>query len=409
MADTKGTDPKPADGKTGDTKPAAVRPPVLDLKAREAGSGGKPEDKPKPAPAAKPAETSRPVEKPPAPAQGGGFAFGAAIAGGVLGLAAAYGLAATGLWPTAPVATPPADARLAQFAAAINELETVTQTTQSELAALNQRVGDLENAEPTTASDAATPVNLGSIESDIAALTQRMDAMSTQPAAAADNGAADALRADLAALGARLDELSARVGTAEAGLRDLDTTVTQTSVTLAGQPSDIGAVLQLPLILSGFETAFATGRPYETELAALRAASPAATIPTGIANAAATGLARPDAIARRFDEVLPAILAGRPANPDAQWQDGAMDWFRGMIALRPTGEIEGDTPEAVVSRLEGAIARRDFTTAETLLAALPPPMLAAADDVPALVATQAEAARFLETLRSEALSGEVSP
>jgi hypothetical protein len=62
-----------------------------------------------------------------------------------------------------------------------------------------------------------------------------------------------------------------------------------------------------------------------------------------------------------------------------------------------------------MSRLEGAIARRDFIAAETLLAALPAPMLAAAGEVPALVAAQADAARFLDTLRARALAGEAAP
>jgi hypothetical protein len=100
------------------------------------------------------------------------------------------------------------------------------------------------------------------------------------------------------------------------------------------------------------------------------------------------------------------MLAGRPVDATAQWQDGALDWFRSAIALRPTGEIGGESPEAVMSRLEGAVARRDFTSAETLLASLPAPMLAAGGDVPALIGTQAEAAHFLETLRASALSGE---
>ncbi|WP_240231170.1 COG4223 family protein [Devosia lacusdianchii] len=404
MADTKGTDPKPADGKTSETKSGAVRPPVLDLKARDSAA-----DPTKPEPKPKPAETFKPAEKPAAaPTASTAFPYVATLAGGVLGLAAAYGLAWLGLWPAPPTTPSPADPRLAQFASAIPELETVTQTTQSELAALNQRIGALETAAP-AATAGAEPTDLSGVEADIAALGERIEALADQPTPAADTGAAEALRTELVALTTRLDELAARVGTAEAGLRTLDTTVGETSAALAGQPSDIGAVLQLPLILSGFETAFATGRPYETELAALRAASPDAAIPTAIANGAAGGIVRPDAIARRFEAVLPAILAGRPANPDAQWQDGALDWFRNAIALRPTGEIEGDTPEAVVSRLEGAIARRDFAEAETLLAALPAPMLTAAEDVPALVATQAEAGRFLETLRVEALSGEVNP
>lgn len=410
MADTKGSDSKPTETRTG-----TVKPPVLDLKARETGkpatateakpdAGTRADPRPSPAKEA----PARPKAAEPAPPGRPGIAIGA-LAGGLLGVAAAYGLAWFGLWPATPVPAPAADPRLAQFATAIPELETVTQTTQTELAALNQRIAALESAEPAQAATAAVdPVDLTAVEGDLAALSARLDTLAATPAPAADTSAAEALRTDLAALGTRLDEVAARLGTAEASLRTLDTAVRQTTATLAEQPGDIGAVLQLPLILSGFETAFATGRPYETELGALRAAAPGATIPTAIANKAQTGLARPDVIASRFAAVLPAMLAGRPADPDAQWQDGVLDWFRSAIALRPTGEIEGDTPEAVMSRLENAVARRDFPAAEALIADLPAPMRAAGEDVPALIAEQAEAARFLDTLRADALSGEVA-
>src|SRR5690606_20228387 len=171
------------------------------------------------------------------------------------------------------------------------------------------------------------PIDLSAVEANIAMLTQRLDALPTAPV----ESNVDVLRTELNAIDTRLDELGARLGTAEAGLRSLDATVSETSAVLASQPSDIGAVLQLPLILSGFETAFATGRPYETELAALRSAVPDAAIPTAIANKAASGLTRPDIVATRFAQTLPAMLARRPADPDAQWQDGALDWFRSAI------------------------------------------------------------------------------
>lgn len=451
MADSKGSDPKATETKSG-----AVKPPLLDLKARSSGAeptkdaakdpskdpakselGSKPEapgstatkpdtsaasaSKPTSTPGAsagstdkakaetsKPATAAKPASAAPG-ASGAGFGFGAAIVGGLLGLGAAYGLAYAGLWP-APAPTPAvADPRLASFDKAIPALQSTTESTQAAVVALTDRVDALEKAAPASAPDAdTTTTDSGTLQDDLAALSARVDSLANAPATGADPAALDGLRSDLAALGSRIDELASRMGTAEANLRSLDSSVAQTSAQLASQPSDIGAVLQLPLILSGFETAFATGRPYETELAALRAADPKAEIPTAIANQAAQGLTRPDVIARRFDSVLPAILAGRPADPNAGWQDGALDWLAGAIALRPTGEIEGDTPDAIVSRLVGAVDRRDFTTAQTLLKSLPASMQSAAQDIPALFAEQAQAEAFLQSLRDAALKGEVT-
>ena len=414
MADTKGNDPKAG---AGDTKSGAVKPPVLDLTARETASANpeaskakqtasKPEAKPEQktaGTAAKPPQTPPKTEA----RTPRSFPIAATIAGGVLGVAAAYALALGGLWPSQPAPASTPDPRLSQFATAIPELETVTQTTQSELAALNQRIAAIESAEPTptTAAPASAPVDLSTIEADIAALQSRIDTLPTEPAQTVDT---EALTGELAGVRTRVDELAARLGIAESSLRNLDISVSQTSAALAEQPSDIGAVLQLPLVLSGLETAFASGRPYETELASLRTASPQVEIPTAVANAAGTGLPRPDLIAQRFNQALPAIIAGRPADPNAGWQDGALDWFASAIALRPTGEREGDSPEAVTSRLEGAIDRRDFTQAKTLFDALPQPMRDAAGDVPAMVDAQAEAAQFLQIVRNQALSGEAA-
>lgn len=403
-------DPKSADPKPTETKSGPVKPPVLDLKARET---GKPESESAKLEAAKAAEPKEPVNKPttpkaPAPVEPEReFAFGAAIAGAVLGLAAAYGLALLGYWPSASAPVVQADPRLAQFGSAIPELQTVTQTTQSELGALNARVAGLEKAGGTAVAS-APPVDLGGIQADIAALTTRVEGLGAAPANAVAPADIDALKTSIAGFGTRLDELGARMGTTEAGVRTLETSVTATTAALAEQPADVGAVLQLPLVLSGFESAFATGRPYETELAALRAAVPTASVPTDIANGATTGLTRPDVITSTFAAVLPAMLAGRPANPDAGWQDGALDWLRSAIALRPTGELPGDDPEAVVSRLEAAIARRDYPAAETLMSSLPAPMQAAAGNVPALIHAQAEAGKFLEALRTQALNGSAS-
>lgn len=395
-----------------ESKSGPVKPPVIEQTARPGGATPEIKDT-KPA-AAKPEATKPAVRQEPKPSapprasaaepESAGFAFGAMLTGAVLGLAAAYGLAWAGYWPAGnPIA---ADPRLAQYDKAFPELRTEVQTSQAELATLTQRVKTLESAPaPTAASGPAA--DLSGLEAEIAALKAKIAALPA-PAAAAPAVDLSAVTTDLAQLHTALTEQGARLGTAEAALNALGTSVSATTEALAKQPADINSVLQLPLVLSGLESAFANGRPYETELAALRAGMPEAKVPTAIANGAIAGLPRDDVIAARFAAVLPDVLAGRPANPDAGWQDGVLDWFRSAIALRPTGAVEGDDPEAVVSRLEAAIGRRDYQAAETLFAKLPDPMLAAAGDVPAMVTAQAEAARFLDGLRQQALS-EVAP
>ncbi len=411
MADTPGDTPKATDPKAttpGDSPAAAgrssaVKPPVLDLKAKDSKpeTGSRPAGDKKPADKPKPGSTAPKATAEPEPRSGSGNAVLATLGGGVLGLAAAYGLAWAGLWPTQPLPPAPEDPRLGQFGASLGELETVTSTTQSELAALNQRLAALETAEPSPVA-AAEPVDVAGLEADIAALAGRIDSLSEQPAPSADPEALATLEEQLGTLGGRLDEMAARLGTAEAELRTLDTAMAAANQTLSAQPEDIAAVLQLPLIVSGLETAFSMGRPYETELSALRAALPELTIPAPVADAAATGLARPDAIESELRNAIPAMLASRPGDPDANWQDGALDWFSSAIALRPVGEVAGDAPEAVLSRLEAAVARRDFVAAEQLMGELPEPMRAAAGDLPRRIAAQAEAARLLSTVRSGA-------
>ncbi|MEO5805302.1 hypothetical protein [Devosia sp.] len=388
-----------------DAKSGPVKPPVIDLTARDTtaarasetkaaptASESKPEPRPTPAP--RPAATKVVDDS-----ESGGFGFGAMLAGAVLGLGAAYGLAWAGYWPSAAVKVDP---RLAQYDKALPELRTEAQTTQAELATLTQRVKALETAPAPAAGTtaAAAPVDLSAIEAEIADLKKQVAAV---PAAAAPAVDISGVTGDVATLKTGVTDLSTRLTAAEAGLTKLGGSVDATAAALAKQPADINSVLQLPLILSGLETAFASGRPYEIELAALRAGMPDATVPTEIANAAKTGLVRGDVIAQRFAELLPDILAGRPANPDASWQDGTLDWFRSIIALRPTGAVEGDDPEAVVSRLEAAIGRRDFVAAQALLAKLPAPMVTAAAEVPAQIAAQATAAQLLVTLRDTVL------
>ncbi|WP_338721383.1 hypothetical protein [Devosia sp. XK-2] len=403
MADTTGkqtpqTDPKADAGATGTAagKSGAVKPPVLEGTAKAA-PGAKPADSTRSAnpsskterPSTAPGETSQ--------ASSAGRAWLAGLLGGVIGLGAAYGLAWYGLWPASPQLPPPADPRLSQFATAIPELETVTGTVQDELSTLSNRVAALETAE----SDQPSAPDLSGLASaeDLAALAARIDNISSQGPDTAAVESLAAIEDELTALRTSSAQTSALLAEARAEIAALTESADTSDDTNL-------ATARLPLIFSSLESAFAAGRPFETELAALRRAQPDLLVPEAIAGQAATGLPQPDAVQNRFAAVLPDMLAGRPADADANWQDAATDWFRGLVAMRPTGAVEGTSPDAIIARLETAIAARDFVTAEAELNALPEPMRAAAGNIASDIAQLAAAEVFLTQLRQNALTGE---
>lgn len=398
MAENPGNQTPPTDPKSQD-KTGPVRPPVLEGTARPTTAGSKPAE---PAAASKP-EPAKP-SAPPQPAKletekSGNASWLAGLVGGALGLGAAYGLAWFGLWPVPPQSPPPADPRLAQFATAIPDLQTRSGSLQNELSTLATRLSALEADLAALPAETSDPDLAG----EVSALAARLDALAAAapaPDTTTEQNNAAALAAfetQLARLRQEDSDIAARLTEAEGRIAALSS---------ASEEAVDNRQARMPLILSGLESAFVSGRAYETELTALRNAWPEAPVPQALTASAASGLPRPDDVARRLNAAIPDILAGRPLDGEANWQDGAVDWVRGMIAIRPVGEIEGDGPEALVARLEAAMARRDFVAARDALAALPDPMRDAAAPVAADIALLAAAEAFLADLRQAALSPE---
>jgi hypothetical protein len=410
MADSPGTQTPPTDPKSQDKpdlKTGPVRPPVLEGTARTTSdaksASANPATKPASPGGSKPEQAkvysaSKSTEAQPA----SGAPWLAALLGGAIGLGAAYGLAWFGLWPSPPQTPQPADPRLAQFGSAIPELQSTTGTLRNDLTALGNRLTSVEAeiaALPTASAAPASDI----LAEDLAALTARFEALATTPAATTDSSQADNNAEAIAALEAQLTQLQQSSSTAAAQLAETQrqlSALTEATDTAQGDQS-----ARLPLIFSGLESAFASGRSYETELSALRSALPGLTIPETL-SAAANGLPRPDEVAQRLNAAIPDMLAGRPPSETANWQDGAMDWVRGIVAMRPTGDIEGDAPDAQIARLEAAIARRDFAAARTAFIALPAPMQAAAGSFADDITRLSDAQTFIAQLRDAALRAE---
>ena len=280
--------------------------------------------------------------------------------------------------------------------------EQATAGVAAELDALKQQVA---------AIPAPTTVDLAPLQAQVASLEDRIAAIGAGASGADATALADTisgLESGIGEVRAALAALTQRTSTAEASVAALRGEVDATKSAVAAQTSmigssDIGPAVRLPLMVSGIESAFANGRPFSAELAGLTTLLPDLAVPDTIRVAAAGGLPRPDKVAAEFTEAVPAILAGRTAQSSGDLTQDAIEWAKGVLALRPVEETAGDTPEAIVSRLEAAIGRRDFVGAAVLLDQLPEPMQVAAGNTATDIRTLAAADGFVAALRAKAL------
>lgn len=405
---------------------AAASGPVASARPPEAGaaeaSGGKAAPKPD-------APKSPPPGPPPRPQARLAMPWSAisiaAVGGALLALILVYLLAAWLPLPNsaAPIADPAAqlaaleenDAALQQRLGALEEqtvdtqlsLDATIEQLDSGLAGLRRSLEELRAAMPEPVE-----VELSGITAQLQTLESRLDATaagasSSDAAALADSLAG--IEEALAGLGGRMEAVEEQLAATEAEIAAIDSRLTDLGSSLTAQTSGLGGgdvtpAARLPLIVSGLDTAFDTGRPYAVELQSLTALLPDLPVPPAIAAASESGLPRPDLLVRRFHERLPDILAGRTATATGDWTEGALEWAKALLALRPAEEMEGDSPEAVISRLEAAMERGDFVAAAGLMAELPAPMRDAAGPLADDILLHAEADTFITGLRAQALA-----
>jgi hypothetical protein len=268
-----------------------------------------------------------------------------------------------------------------------------------DITGVNKAIADLKASVPA----AAPAVDLAPLETELKTLKAQVDAIG----AGASGGDATAMAQTLAELQTGIQSITTRLNGVDQTVSALRTDLDAARKTLADHvnaalPNESGPAMKLPLILSGLESAFGTGRPFQTELDALLAVVPDAAVPAPLAAAAGTGLSRPDTVTQQFEAALPDILAARD-HGTTDWTQNAVDWAKSLLALRPAEEQQGDSPDAVISRLEGAVSRHDYAAANILVGQLPPAMQAAAGPVAADIAAHAAADQLLADLRARAL------
>lgn len=403
-------------------KSGPVKPPVIDLTARSAAAESVATADAPPELGSERQEAPRPPRPQARLAMPWSAISIAAAVGALLGVGVTYGLANLVPLPDLRPQISDPTARLENQDASISEIETrlgdiegQAKRTQISLdatiAQLDAALTELRQAIAASAP-AATPVDLSPLEARVKEVEDRIAAIGAgaPPAdgsALADtianlSAALDAVKSDLANQQATLASHDEALAKAASDIALAKSAISSQNQNLAG--TDIGPAVRLPLLVAAIESSFDTGDPFAQELAALLQLLPDMAVPDVVNAASSTGLPRPDSVAGQFAAMVPAILSARTATPSTDLWESTLEWTKALLAFRPTGELAGDAPDAIVSRLEGAVQRRDFVAAATLLDALPQQMRDAAGTVSADIRTLAAANQFITDLRSKALA-----
>lgn len=390
-AESTGSAPDSPPAASESAPPAAAGSPAAGESAAAASSAPEPPppEPPRPEPAAAAQEPApRPIspfpprtERPKTDWSSAGRLIAAGVFGGAIATVLGILYHASGIIPTradltAADAVRQAEAvaeKVAAFEGRVSALERST----AGLAALTEKVASLEKLEDTNRSrienlENAMPVagsGDGSVVVALGPIEARIAAVETTAAALGDK---------VGDLSARLDELAARPPPAVESER-------------AARAIAIG------LLRQGADS----GQGFAVDLAMLKALGMDGDDIAALEPLAKKGAPTIPTLQAAFPSVVDAIIAATSAiDPDASFFDRVAALGSSLVTIRPTVPIEGDTPPAIVSRMQAAVNRADLTAALDEREKLPPEGQAASATWAAAAADRAAIDAIVERLAS---------
>ncbi len=368
-------------GQRASIRPAKA-PVTIDLEARPLESPAEstlPPDSPSDGkPAEGPETTAPPLPLTPPTRRGGLLGLMAAgVVGGVIATILGIAYHASGIVPSR--------AEIAATGAA-----TKAEAVGSAVAALQSRVAALESRPAAATSDSVEALGekvaaLDAGMGDVAGRVATLEARSAITAPVGDGGTSG--------LAASFADIETRLGRVEAGaaavvaLRErvaaVENAVTELVArvdALAARPAAAGESERAAraVAIAMVRQAAGRGDPFAGEVATLEALGADATAIAALKPLAERGVPSIATLQAGFPSIADKVLiASTSADPEAGILDRIASFGRGLVSIRPTTAIQGDTPEAVVSRMQAAVDRGDLTAALAERAALPAPGQAA--------------------------------
>ncbi len=326
------------------------------------------------------------------------------LVGGALALAGAFGLQVSGLLGSGGT-SPDASALTSEIASLQRSISALSDRVDAlpagngevPIAALSTRLEALEQG----ASSAADAPALATIEDRLADLDARLGALGNggaadpalatevEAAAQRSNEAAAAvasLDTRIAAIDSRIDDLDQAQTSA---LADLTARLAQTEVKLAEPSNELNVARAIAS--AGLKAAIDRGGAFMTELEALASVAPDDPAVAALREFAAAGVPTRAQLGADFPDAATSMIAAmHPQDPDAGIVDRLMSSALSVVKVRPVGEVEGDSVEAIAARIEAALGADDLDAALAEWAQLPDPAKAAAESFGKALAARAK-------------------
>lgn len=253
----------------------------------------------------------------------------AGIAGGLIALIGAGALQYAGVLPSVGVNTN-AD-RIAALSAEVETLKATPKATDT--SALEARLAQLENAQQQSHSAAVDSSAINDLQSKIASTNQAIDQLKSDT-----TGRIQALTSGQSTLSDTLSAIQAKLN----------------------KPRDDIEVARA-IAASALKTAADRGGPFLAELRTLGSIAPEDPAIAALEPYATTGAVSRAELLQRFNSVADTILSAinQPAE-SANIGERLLASAMSVIKVRPVGNVPGDSPSAIVARMEDKLRNGDL-------------------------------------------------
>ncbi len=248
-----------------------------------------------------------------------------------------------------------------------SELEAAIADGTTDIAALKDSVAQMQTALEAgeggdTAALQALRTRLDDLEQKLSNMTDVPGGDGASEALAAMQKQVDGLGGSVAALQEAVSKLSAGADENAASFDRIDNEIANLSARLDQQGSN--PEVARAIAAAALKSAIDRGLPFMSELETYASVAPGSPEIDALRNLAARGVPTRSDIASLMGETANAMVAAANASgEDAGFWAQLVASAQSLIKVRPIGMIEGDTPDAIVARMEVAVNANDYSAA----------------------------------------------